>query len=549
MFTKLAAIAVGSLALPWLGFAQTSSSHEGWSFSDTLQTATDVVVADVTGGESVDTGSQVKVTATVHIVRVVKGNLPLDSTLSLAFTYSPSPGEGPEMTTKVSLIRALFFLEQQAGQGYRPLQASPGFFPMGAMMVPVSHALIVYEPDSTLNARLAREYELALKELVTTHQADFAQDRWIRYSGGTLPPFAVARSQFEGLVQGLTQLEPDSLAVYRSLSESPQTILRILGLTGRLHHGDVTALAEIEKDLPQFTRTMESHRFTLGMIGLKLADNPEAAHTLARIALADPTLPNFETALGNALAQMRSLEFMPYAILLLDSSDAFVRAISLVAACQILQNSQSELWTASMQQHCPDQSPPNDLSLHQSNIQFWKDWWVPQRERLAKLMTLPDPRPPVRWLVPPRQARVSQWKPVLLEITMGTLLRQVIERPSHAHDDAGAIINAPESPTIADSLLKNPDDREVFHAAAKEASAQAEALNARVTSLLNAARLKGAIPDRESLIAIESERRATLKKTINDLLNRFTPEGRKAIEDYSHATTSGGGGLGTAPLQ
>jgi hypothetical protein len=41
--------------------AQSYSSHSGWNFNDTLQTATDIVVADLTAGSAADSGSQVAV--------------------------------------------------------------------------------------------------------------------------------------------------------------------------------------------------------------------------------------------------------------------------------------------------------------------------------------------------------------------------------------------------------------------------------------------------------------------------------------------------------
>ena len=54
--------------------AQTFSSHSGWSFTDTLQTATDVLVGDIVSGSAVDDGSQVSVKATLRVVRVLSGS-------------------------------------------------------------------------------------------------------------------------------------------------------------------------------------------------------------------------------------------------------------------------------------------------------------------------------------------------------------------------------------------------------------------------------------------------------------------------------------------
>jgi len=539
---RLAAV----LALPWLGFGQSYSSHSGWSFSDTLETATDIVVADVTGGTSVDDGAQVTVAATLHIVRVLKGGLPPDSMLDLRFSYKPSFLEGPEVTSKVPAMRALFFLELQAEKGYRPLQASAGFLPMSGLLVPVSHAALVHAPDSSMIARLSQEYGLALEELVTTHQTDFAQDRPVPVTGTKLPPAVATRNRFKALADSLMQLPGDSLPVLQTLSESPLLPLRVLGLAGRLQQGDTGALVEVEKDLPRLTGTRESERFARGMFGLSLADKPAEAHTLARIALADPTLPGFESALAHVLGQMRSPEFLAYSMLLLDSSEDYVRAASIMSTCQMLHNSGDSLWKPEMQPHCPDRAPLNDPPREQADIQFWKDWWAGKREAVAKLVTLPDPRAPARWSNAPRE-EVAEWRPLPLEARIESLLRQETNRPSHAHDESGAIIAAPESPSIADTLLRNPADRQVFREAAKEAQAKIEEYQARRESLRNTARVGGAAPTREQILATFAEWQSAVKLIVDGLRSRLTPEGWKALETFGD--DRGGAAVATAPPQ
>src|SRR5437764_15428532 len=75
--------------------AQTISSHGGWSFVDTLQTATDVLVGDIVSGSAVDDGSQVSVKATLRVVRVLGGNAAAGSELAIQLQYSPVPLESP----------------------------------------------------------------------------------------------------------------------------------------------------------------------------------------------------------------------------------------------------------------------------------------------------------------------------------------------------------------------------------------------------------------------------------------------------------------------
>ena len=84
--------------LPLLaGFAstQTFSSHTGWSFSDTNETATDVLVADILNGSGLDNGSQVTAMAAIRVVRVLQGDIAPSANMVLEWRYQPAPFESP----------------------------------------------------------------------------------------------------------------------------------------------------------------------------------------------------------------------------------------------------------------------------------------------------------------------------------------------------------------------------------------------------------------------------------------------------------------------
>src|ERR1039458_2378969 len=100
------------LTLVFCASAQTYSSHSGWNLTDTLQTASDILVADVTAGSAVDNGTQVTATATLHAVRVLGGDIAPGADLALQWQYQPGPGEGPAVTTKVPRTRGLWFLHR-----------------------------------------------------------------------------------------------------------------------------------------------------------------------------------------------------------------------------------------------------------------------------------------------------------------------------------------------------------------------------------------------------------------------------------------------------
>src|SRR5690349_14299107 len=125
------------LSLILNAYGQNNSSHSGWNFTDTLQTATDIMVADVTGGSAVADGSQVTVKATLHTVRVLGGSTAPGASLALQWQYRPGPLEGPGVTTKVPQARGLWFLRRNPQGVLEPLPTGL-MGPMGGSFLPLT---------------------------------------------------------------------------------------------------------------------------------------------------------------------------------------------------------------------------------------------------------------------------------------------------------------------------------------------------------------------------------------------------------------------------
>src|SRR5437879_5431824 len=119
--------------------AQTFSSHGGWSFTDTFQTATDVLVGDIVSGSAVDDGSQVSVKATLRVVRVLGGNAAAGSDLAIQWQYRPMPLESPAVTSTVPKVRGLWFLRRAEGK-LQPLQATVMMSSLGGFYLPAGDA-------------------------------------------------------------------------------------------------------------------------------------------------------------------------------------------------------------------------------------------------------------------------------------------------------------------------------------------------------------------------------------------------------------------------
>ena len=161
---KLAAI----LTLVVSASAQTYSAHSGWSFTDTLQTASDILVADVTAGSAVDNGSQVTVKATLHVVRVLGGDIAPGADLALEWQYQPGPGEGPAVTTKVAQTRGLWFVHKNPQGTLEPLKAG-AMGSMGGVFLPLGAGIpsgpLSYTDAQPLQSKVAREIGSAIEDL------------------------------------------------------------------------------------------------------------------------------------------------------------------------------------------------------------------------------------------------------------------------------------------------------------------------------------------------------------------------------------------------
>jgi hypothetical protein len=240
-------IAVPLLACAIAAAAQSYSSHSGWSFTDTLQTATDVVVADIAAGSAVDNGSEVTVNATLHGVRLLNGGLNPNSDVAIVWHYRPSPVDGPAVTTKVPNARGLWFLRKNSAGAFEPLQAGE-ICPMGNTFLPLGSSTPSYAETEPLQSKVAREIAAALEDLAPDYAAALAAPR--PSPRGTSPSWMQPRALIGPLVLTLRSLDRVAAAdAYRSLSALPDATMKLLSLFGRLRAGDTSAAAELEKNL------------------------------------------------------------------------------------------------------------------------------------------------------------------------------------------------------------------------------------------------------------------------------------------------------------
>lgn len=536
---------VAILALVLSASAQTySSSHSGWSFTDTLETASDVLAADITAGSAVDNGSEVAVKATLHAVRILRGDINSGAEIALQWHYQPGPREDPAVTAKVPQARGLWFLRHSSDGALEPLQAAMMTAPMGGYFLPLGMSAPSYTDAEPLEAKIAREIGTALEDLLAERAADLGSDRPLP-GGGWVWSSSQARAQYQSLTMALHSLkEPATAGVYRSLSALPDPNLKALGIFGRLGAGDISAVFDLENNLATVLSIgVHPYPFPPFLDRLDLRANLPAAHALARIALSDTTVRGLDGQLAMALSRTGSPEMLPYMIVMLASPEPFVRGSALMGICPLLRAMPppSEFWSVEMTGYCPNGAPVNDREIEQKDIQFWTDWWESHREAIAKTVALPDVAAPARYgAAPPQPLEIS------VETRFEFLLHMAATKPpDHYHTGDGTIVEGPPpgfAPQNPVSGQLEAADREIFHQVIDSVDAKLAALQARSQQTLNAARIAGAMPDRRQMKALSADRQAALKAGLEDMQSKLSPEGWQTVERFLKGTAGMGVG-------
>lgn len=530
---------IAILTLVLSASAQTYSAHSGWSFTDTLQTASEILVADVTAGSAVDNGSQVTVKATLHVIRVLGGDVAPGADLALEWQYQPGPGEGPSVTTKVAQTRGLWFFRKNPQGTLEPLKASV-ISPMGGSFLPLAAGIpsgpLSYTDDQPLQTKIAREIGAAIEDLVTQHAADLVPHRIEVMAGGPVPGWVRTRTTYHSLTMALQSLNQAAAAgVYQHFSTLPDLNLKTIGIFGRLNAGDTSAIFDLEKNLPSVASSLDAWNRMPPLLCLDLRKDLPAAHALARIALSDTTVPGLEGGLAFTLARTRSLEMLPYLVVMLSSPESGIRGSALMSFCQLLgpMPTPTAQWSPEMAGYCPNGSPLNDRDLEQKDTQFWKQWWESHRDEIAKTVTLSTVTAPARYLTPPNRG----WQEVTevpMEVRFESLLHMTAAmQPEHYHAADGTIVEGPpHAPHDPLSGQLNLADREIFRQVTESTNAKLAAVQTRAQQMMNAARIAGTPPDLQQSKVLNADRQAALRTGLDDLEAKLSGEGWQVVERF-----------------
>lgn len=503
--------------------AQTFSAHSGWSFTDTLQTATDVLVGDIVSGSAVDDGSQVSVKATLRVVRVLGGDAAAGSDLAIQWQYRPTLLESPAVTSTVPKVRGLWFFRRAEGR-LQALQADAMMPSLGGFYLPAGDAPRYYSPNSPLPYKIACEIAPVIEDLVARHGDDLGPHAPQAPVAGAPPAWARTVAQFNALTMALQGLGKSAAEAYTYFSSLPDPKLKLFGIQGRLATGDASALLDLEKNFAVVARAFNSGSMPMTSMGIDVRADLPAAHALGRLAIGETPVPGIEGGAASQLASTRSPEFLPYLIVMLGSPSPGTRDVTLMSFCQLLRD--QKFWTAEMSGYCPNHAPLNDPAEEQKDIRFWKEWWQTHRADIAKTVTLPNVVVPARYNAPENTA----WQPaqVPMEIRFMSLLNLAGSLSDHHHDAGGALAPGPgPGPHDPVAAQLTPADRGAYEEVCAAVNVKLAAIQKRSEDMLNAARIAGTFPP-----VISDDRMPVLKSGLADLRNRLSPAGWQVVDKF-----------------
>ena len=243
------------------------------------------------------------------------------------------------------------------------------------------------------------------------------------------------------------------------------------------------------------------------MMGLDVSHDLPAAHTLARIALSNNAMPGWEGALPMILARTRSLEMLPYLMVMLDSPTSSPRDATLMAFCQLLGpmagGKPDSFWQREMSDYCPHKSPIGDREEESRDLAFWKNWYTSKVDEIRRVANLPQVVMPARYSMPSGLQEMTEVP--MEERFYAGVVSIAMHTADHSHDASGAIQAGPPPRPFPDLVLPKlfRGDPEIYQREVAAVSERLAALQKRATDLMNAARLNGGRPDQAAFTPVE----------------------------------------------
>jgi hypothetical protein len=513
------------------------------------KTADVVLVGELTGGILSASGARVRCNGMLQAHRVFKGDLAPGAQFPVAWEFVPGAPLNVKTAPSLSPQYGLWALERTADGVLRPLQfpqLSPQNSVLGTSLLEMPPARpsgrLAYPADATLHGKLASELAAGMESMAAADGDRLNPQPSPLPSGGVALKFTQPVRRFQTLLTALTRLNyADAERVYRYLSASPLPELQGAGIAGLLRNADAEAALALERDAPRLANAVAIFEMPRILTGIPFADNPAAAHALARAALGETELRGLETRLPGLVSSTRSLEFLPYFVVMLESPNLDARNAALVGFCSLLRPSSLRpappggYWKPEMQRYCPERSLP-DVAQQKVYVDLWKHWWDDNRQQIEADPAVPHPAVPARYRL--NEQREDEYVQAPLELRFEILMREIVSfQRMRQQAPAGAPADPRPPGTPLNARLGREDDDKLAEIALRVTTTldaiSEKAREASMTAAFQGARMSPALAK-----ALRAESDQAIMSGLADLKRELSPQGWREFEDRLSKTAN-----------
>lgn len=496
--------------------AQVQSSSSGWSLQDSLKAADVIVTGELAEPSAVDSGDSVRVSGSLRIANVIKGDLAIGSSIPLRWQYQPGPGDWPATTTKVPPLFGLWLLKRGGGNGYEPLRVSMTFAPHGGYVMPLpNHVPVLY--GDTPEAKLAGTLGESLITIANAKGAQLNPER----SPNAGERVSRELMEYREIAGFLMMLEPkDTAPVFETLARAAEPNLRVLGYAGRIRKGDIATLRSLEREATLLAPTLESGQIAQAIMSIPRVDDPALVEALGELAIADPW-PGVGAAAASRISFLSTPAGLPYSAVMLENRQ--YQGFGIGGFCSLMRSYDStrrpplaEFWNDDTRRHC-------DAGTGEEHVAFWKIWWQANRGRVEQIHGRPLARPQR-----PKWAAAAQPQTEPVQASMTTRLRSFVFSTlswREAARQSGA--------QVPEKLFGPPytdEDASRLEALVMQLNTKLEELRARDMKYINSRRVQNEPPDPEMMKKFWQENEDTVAQALERAKTELSPDGWAKLE-------------------
>jgi hypothetical protein len=235
------------------------------------------------------------------------------------------------------------------------------------------------------------------------------------------------------------------------------------------------------------------------------------------------------------VSYLQKIEFLPYLAVMLESPNTGNRDTALMGLCTMVRQTSIQprdsggLWKPDMQQYCPNHSPLQNPAEERVYLDFWKQWWADNREKIQADPNVPRPVAPARYFSNATVAGERITVPMTRRLRMFVNMADSLKRGREAQ--AGPSTEQSATGTVLTGRLSAEDDRKLEEIALRIFGSLA-ATQEKSRVAMNAAAVQGTRPDQAPMEALNSETEKTLTTGLADLQRELSYAGWKVVEDY-----------------